>query len=137
MYKSSVSKGLVVFITLGLGASFSLMLYSHLWWMAGLMMILWIFIMHMLYTTTYQVTGNDLLISCGFFYRKSIDISTIRSIRATNNILSSPAASFDRLEIRFNKFDSILISPKDKTGFVKQLLELNPAIEVKPGLQQG
>ena len=44
----------------------------------------------------------------------NIDIKSIRKIIETYNPLSSPAASIDRLEIFYNKFDSILISPKDK-----------------------
>lgn len=131
MYKSSVSKPLVAFIALGFGGSMAVMLYGRLWMVAGLMLALWLFVMHMLYSITYSISGNLLLIKCGLFYRKTVDIDSIKSVRSTNNLLSSPAASFDRLEIRFNKFDSVIISPERKVQFVDQLLVINPSIIVK------
>jgi len=49
----------------------------------------------------------------------------------TNSLESSPAYSLDRLELRYNKFERIIISPKDKDGFIKILSELSPNIEVQ------
>ena len=49
----------------------------------------------------------------------------------TNNLLSSPATSIDRIEILYNKFDIILVSPKDKSEFIKNLTAINSNIEVK------
>jgi hypothetical protein len=37
----------------------------------------------------------------------------------------------DRLVIKYNKFDEIYISPKDKQLFVNELIKINPNIEVK------
>ncbi|MFC3199468.1 PH domain-containing protein [Parapedobacter deserti] len=51
-------------------------------------------------------------------------------IEETRTLISAPAPSLDRLEIFYNKFDSIVISPKDKQGFIADLLKLNPEIEV-------
>jgi len=38
--------------------------------------------------------------------------------------------SLDRLEIFYNRFDSVVISPEDKAGFIAELTKLNPEIEV-------
>ncbi|MNG32447.1 hypothetical protein D3C84_1184630 [compost metagenome] len=69
-------------------------------------------------------------IKCGFFKSQNIGIKTILKISETYNPLSSPAGSIDRLEIVYNKFDSILISPKDKKAFIEDLKIINPTIEV-------
>jgi hypothetical protein len=61
----------------------------------------------------------------------NIDIHQIKRIEETNSPLSSPAASFDRIEITYNKFDSVIISPKEKLGFIQDILQINPSIEVK------
>ena len=66
---------------------------------------------------------------CSFWVNRSITISSIKKIQETNNPLSAPAISLDRLEILYNQFDSIIISPKDKTSFVSHLIKLNPKIE--------
>ncbi|WP_422718577.1 PH domain-containing protein [Flavobacterium psychraquaticum] len=34
------------------------------------------------------------------------------------------------MEIIFNKHDSVLISPKEKTEFIKAMLEINPTIDI-------
>jgi hypothetical protein len=44
--------------------------------------------------------------------------------------LSAPATSFDRLEILYNSFDTVIISPKDKSGFITHMKTINPSIEV-------
>ena len=44
---------------------------------------------------------------------------------------SAPANSFDRIEIIYNKFDSIIISPENKQQFIESLLVINPDIKVK------
>lgn len=76
----------------------------------------------------YTITENQLVIHSGFFFKQNVDISTIKSIRKTNNIISAPAASFDRLEITYNNFDSVIVSPKNKEQFINDLLKINPKI---------
>ena len=88
------------------------------------------FFLHIFLTTYYVIEGGNLKIRSGFIYRLDVEISTIRKINESNSILSSPATSLDRLEIIFNKYDSVLISPKEKAAFIKMLLEINPNIEV-------
>ncbi|RFU70428.1 hypothetical protein D0469_07525 [Peribacillus saganii] len=80
-------------------------------------------------TTYYEITDNILLVSAGPI-RKRIDIYTIRSLNKTRNPVSSPALSFDRIEIVFNMYDSVIISPKDKEAFAAELKKINPDIKV-------
>jgi Bacterial PH domain len=81
-------------------------------------------------STQYEIDGKQLIIKCGIFYNSKIDIQNIIRIKETNNPLSSPATSLDRLEISYEKNKSVLISPKEKSTFIEALKELNPKIEV-------
>ena len=77
-------------------------------------------------TIQYKIEDKKLII-----WNTKIEISTIRKIYRTNNPLSSPALSLDRIAIVYNKFDEILISPKERNEFIKELLKINPSIEIK------
>lgn len=70
----------------------------------------------------------------GFFLKVwwiKINIYTIKKIYKTNNPLSSPALSLDRIAIVYNKYDEVFISPKFKKEFVEELLKINPNIIVE------
>jgi hypothetical protein len=77
-------------------------------------------------TVTYKIEGENLII-----WHTKIEIKSIRKIYRTNNPLSSPALSLDRLAIVYNKFDEILISPKERNEFIDELLKINPSIEIQ------
>lgn len=87
--------------------------------------------LYMNFSTRYTIDKRDQLnIRMGVLYDKTIAINSIRKVRRTRSLLSSPAPSLDRLELSYGKFNQLLISPKDQAKFVKVLIELNPAIEV-------
>lgn len=91
------------------------------------------FFVHLFVSTYYVVDGDRLYIKCSVFYNVSIGMNSILKISETNNPMSSPATSLDRLEIVYKKgefSDLIIISPKDKKGFIDLLLEQNPNIEI-------
>jgi hypothetical protein len=77
-------------------------------------------------TIQYKIEGETLVI-----WKTKIDIKTIRKIYKTRNPLSSPAMSINRIAIVYNKFDEVLISPKEREEFIDELLKINPNIEVK------
>ena len=56
------------------------------------------------------------------------NIGEMKKVSKSSNIISSPAASFDRIEIRYGKFEELIISPKHKTKFVEDLQKINPEI---------
>lgn len=74
----------------------------------------------------YKIDGDKLKI-----WTTKIDIHTIKKIYSTHNPLSSPALSLDRIAVVYNKYDEVLISPKEREDFVAELLKINPNIEVK------
>jgi hypothetical protein len=90
-----------------------------------------IFILYLLSNTDYTINGSWLHVRSGFLVNKTIDIATIRSVVETNSPLSAPAFSLDRLEINYNLYDSVVISPKNKADFVAELIAINPQIEIK------
>lgn len=90
-----------------------------------------LFVVHIFLTTNYTIESDELIIKCGFLSNKTIDIKTIKKITETNNPISSPATSLDRLEINYGKFDTIIISPKHKTEFINDIKKLNPNVEIK------
>jgi hypothetical protein len=85
-------------------------------------------------TTYYTISGSTLRIKSGFIINIVVDIGAISKITPTRNMLSSPALSLDRLEIFYNKYDSVLISPDDKIEFAKQLKSINADISITDDL---
>jgi len=59
-----------------------------------------------------------------------IPVASIKRIKNSHNVLSSPALSLDRLKIYYNRYDEILVSPRDKANFIEALRQLNPQIQV-------
>jgi hypothetical protein len=92
------------------------------------MVVLYGFILHMFFNTTYKIEKGKLYIKSGFFNYNPVNIGEIKKISKSSNIISSPAASFDRIEITYGKFDELIISPKHKTKFVEDLQKINPEI---------
>lgn len=106
------------------------MIFSESWPGIFILLILALFIFHLFRNTNYKITDNQLYIKSGFIYQSKIDINQIKKISHTRSILSAPALSFDRLEILYNKFDSVIISPENKEEFVAELKKINPRIQI-------
>ena len=83
----------------------------------------------MFLNTVYIIEEKKLKIKCGFFSYKPVEIDEIKEITKSSNIISSPAASFDRIEIKYGKFEELIISPKNKFEFAQYLKNLNPKIK--------
>jgi hypothetical protein len=131
-FKSKIGPEFVIPIALVLGFVLVMGLANGPKWPAvAISATLFSLLAYLFATTRYEVHGDELNIRIGHFYMKKIDIQTIRKIKPSRNPLSSAATSIDRLEIRHGKFGFELISPKDKTGFVQALREINPEIIVE------
>jgi hypothetical protein len=130
-FKSKIGLEFVIPVFTLLTVLFFVMLYNRVW--VGLLIILVssAFIIHLFLTTRYTIDKKALVIRQGFFIKIEVDIQKIRKISSTDIALSSPATSIDRLEIVYNNFDSVIISPKDKSGFVEHLKKINPDIDVR------
>ncbi len=121
-----------VFIAVVLiGSSIPMLLDQPVLWIGiAINAVVGLFIGYTFTNLRYIIDGDTLSIRCGFLYKKSIPIHAIKRVEESRSPLSSPAASLDRLEIIYNKFDSILISPKEKQAFIDELVKENPDIVV-------
>lgn len=81
-----------------------------------------------LFGTCYILTNEHLVIRC-LSREYSIPLCDIYEVFPTHNPLSAPACSLDRLRVKFkgSKFGA-LISPKDKTEFLHDLLSRCPQL---------
>lgn len=82
------------------------------------------------WSTQYRIEEEQLVVSSMFLTWK-IPLSTIQKISPSNNSVSSPALSLDRLRIDYQKQGKakfILISPKDKQAFTQALQQAQQSI---------
>lgn len=124
-YKSRVNwwYGLLIILLLALcGKGGEYWIVGFLSWVSV------IFFASLIFLKRYVVEGENLTVFYGFFFKKTIPVSSITSIQPTHNALSSPALSLRRLSIRYNKYDEILVSPEDPEAFVAALKAINPQI---------
>lgn len=81
----------------------------------------------------YVIDGSKLIVKALYVINSgTYDIGNIVEITPTRTILSSPAASLDRIAISFiNSRTPLVISPVDKDAFILALTAINPDIRVK------
>lgn len=135
-YSSKVSYGLILIVfAVFYGPIFFGLddqgITSNVLWILIFVSIVYLFLLYLLFTTRYIIDDNLLRIKCGIFSYKPIEIESIKEISKSSNIISSPAASFDRIEIKYGRFDEIILSPKDKLSFANDLVSINHKINNK------
>ncbi|UWX54958.1 PH domain-containing protein [Maribacter litopenaei] len=96
---------------------------------SGIFLAVCLFILYLLMNTEYVIDADKLYVKSGFIYRKHLNISRITSVKKTKSLFSAPAASLDRIQLTYDKFGILVLSPKDKENFVKNLVEINPNIK--------
>ena len=81
----------------------------------------------------YVIDGLKLMVKALYVINSgTYDIGNIVEITPTRTILSSPAASLDRIAISLsNSRTPLVISPVDKEAFISTLTAINPDIRVK------
>ena len=131
VYKSKIGLELIIPLVLLLGTEAFIMIYKQL--LGGLFIVLLVaaFISYVFRSIYYVINNGSLEIHGSSLFYAAIDIASIKSVAETNNILGSPAASIDRLKIEYSKYDSVMISPRDKPRFINELVEINPAIKLE------
>ena len=97
-------------------------LFISLLTIPGAILLLLIF-----FNIKYSLSEDELFVKNGFS-TQSIPLKDIIYIIPTNSMLSAPALSLDRIEIKYEG-GSIVISPKDKDGFYRAIQERVPALE--------
>lgn len=97
------------------------------WWTVLPLALATALFLWLLLSTWYGFEGPVLLVHCGPF-RWRIPLEQIISVRESDSVLSGPAMSMDRLEIRFGADRRMMISPRDKVGFLAELRRQAPRL---------
>lgn len=131
-YKSKKGTGLIFVIFLSIAVASLPLFFGAFSWLAFFVLLLVAcFIILVFLTIKYEIEEERLLIKCACSKPVKIDINTIKKIVETNNPISSPAASLDRLEITYAGNGKIIISPERKNEFINDIKEINPNVIVK------
>ena len=85
------------------------------------------------FDTQYQIDGHLLRYKSGYIKGK-IEVANIRTILTgkTRWVGIKPALATGGLIIQYNKFDDVYLAPEDSETLIKDLLVINPSIEVVP-----
>ena len=130
-YRSKISLGILIFIILVFVISGIVIIDLNVKNNFGVAVYVLtiLFIAYLFVTTNYTIYNQQtLIVKSGFLMNKKIDINSITKISKTNNPISSPALSLDRIEIFYNKYDSVIISPKNEQEFIQDLHKINSSI---------
>lgn len=133
VFRSKIGSELIILLSAGMLPGFITVLASDEKDKEAIfiMPVLFVLILGLMCTTRYKIEGTTLRAYVLFFGYRPIDINTITAIKGTSNPLSAPAASIDRMEVTHSR-GYLLVSPKDKAGFIAALQEINPAIVYTP-----
>lgn len=128
MYRSKIGMGMVSVLAIVYVACSLLMLLDNAW--PGMFVItpLFAFVGYTFASTYYVIDGEILRVKSGLFYNKTFNIKAFRKIVNTNSAINAPAASLDRIELFFNGYDSVVISPKNKEAFIAHIKSINPGV---------
>lgn len=127
---------MVGFVTLILGLIISTLVFNNepfgaFLSVGGISIVVYAVVLYLNFSTVYNIDKGILTVKCGIFYHKRFDISKIKSIYKTGNIIASPAPSLDRIALTYGEYDIIILSPKNKMDFARELTRINPAIKNK------
>lgn len=130
-FKSKIDYWVVFFMVILFGLILVRLFYDKNWLGFSFIIFVISFVVYTFSATYYTIERDKLIIKSGLLFNSTIEIQNIKKISESYNIISSPALSFKRLEILYNKFDTVLISPKDKERFLSAIQKINPEVEIK------
>jgi membrane protein YdbS with pleckstrin-like domain len=131
-FRSAISPALIVFLAIVLGTVALSMLMKGAWLGFIIVLIQCIFITLLYRTTSYVVGPDELVISCGFFYKQRIPWASIRKVKYSSSPLSSPAFSLKRIRIDYGKMGDVMISPHTRERFMDEIRPfLSEEVETK------
>ena len=130
VYPTKVSITLILIISLIMGCILISLAVSSKWIPFFIDLLLYVSLVYLMVSIKYEINESQLIIHQAMG-KMVIDINTIKSIEPTHTVLSAPASSLDRLCISYNKYDDVVISPRRKEEFIRQLHSINPNIVFK------
>ena len=102
--------------------------WRETWWVLSILAASAVFVAWVFLGTNYTLAERELLVRAGPL-RWHVALDTLQSVRPTRNPLSSPALSLDRLELRYGRGKTLLISPADQPRFLQVLSERAPHVQ--------
>jgi hypothetical protein len=103
------------------------------WVSVVVVVVVWAFIGSLIWPLYYAITPSVLVVRSGLLHWE-IPLSSIQQVHPSHNMLASPALSLDRLRIEYiqnGKTRYMLISPKDKPGFLRDLAQNSEELELR------
>lgn len=97
-------------------------------WILGVVLAPQLLVTWVVARTSYSV-GEDALVARSGPFRFEVPVASIRSLAASRSALSSPAMSLDRIAVDHTG-GRLLVSPRNKAGFVRAVLAVAPAVTV-------
>ena len=121
-YRSKIDAWLLGVVIAGLAVPLAMAARSPAttWLMLFLLLPVVLLFAWLCLATRYTVQGDVLRVHAGL-YTLRIPLGDITRVQPTRDPLASPALSLDRLEILYGKGKRVLVSPKDKAGFLKDI----------------
>ena len=141
-YKSKKDAWLIVIIVIAFLISFLSLVLELItpgalqqggWISVVVVVVVWAFIGSIIFPLYYEITPSMLVVRSGILHWE-IPLSSIQHVHPSHNMLTSPALSLDRLRIEYNQNNKtrfMLISPKDKPGFLRDLAQNAGEFEVR------
>lgn len=83
--------------------------------------IILLFILIAFHGIKYVIDGDVLKVYSFWGIHEDIKLTSITKIERSRCMLSSPAASLDRLAIHYNKYDVVYISPRRQEEFLEDI----------------
>jgi len=96
------------------------------WAAVAICLLLSSFLFYIGLCAKYIITADQLVVK--FLSTTEIPIDKIKSIKKNTTYLAGAGLSRHRLEINYNTYDTISISPVQQEDFIRQLIKLNPNI---------
>lgn len=130
-FRSRVSVLLIVFIMLALAFPIYMSVKEHD--IHGIIAVIGAFgiILLTLFGIHYTIEDGKLYVSAfPFFKGKPYDLTKLDSISPTRSLLSSPAASLNRIKLDFGVGIPLIISPAAQDLFIEEVLRINPKVKV-------
>lgn len=125
VYRSKVDSWLLILILVAWGIPLTLIVVNEFSAVKfSIVSFMLIFTLLLLFGIKYTIEGKVLRVHYSFFYSERINIDEITEIANTHTLLLAPAASLDRVKITYGK-KYVILSPKDKQMFVKQLCDMS------------
>lgn len=130
VYKTKVAIWLIcVIIGFTVIPIIPVLIYAFSWTIVVIVASILFFALYTIFDISYIINGNTLTVKCGFLSKTKYNINEISKIKKTKSFLSSPASSMDRIAIYFiQQRTPLIISPKNKVDFIKNLKAINPHI---------